>query len=188
MDELLKDCIIFTYYKNYTAMKKTVLILVAMLTMSAGTALAQNYMVVDSEKVFKSIDAYNTALEQLNAESEKYQKQVDEAFDQLETMFNDYQNRKASMTASERQQAEQRIVNRENEITKFQEEVFGDEGTIMKKRVESIKPIQDKVFAAINKYAEGKGYDIVIDIASNPTVLYYKPSVNHTDAIIAIVK
>ncbi len=169
-------------------MKKTVLILVAMLTMSAGTAFAQNYMVVDSEKIFKSIDAYNKAVEQVDAEAEKYQKQVDDAFDQLETMFNDYQNRKGSMTASERQQTEQRIVNRESEITKFQEEVFGDEGTIMKKRVELIKPIQDKVFAAINKYAEQKGYDIVIDIASNPTVLYYKPSVNHTDAIIAIVK
>ncbi len=169
-------------------MKKTVLILVAMLTMSAGTALAQNYMVVDSEKIFKSIDAYNTAVAQVDADAEKYQKQVDDAFNQLETMFNDYQGRKASMTAAERQQTEQRITSRENEITKFQEEVFGDEGTIMKKRVELIKPIQDKVFAAIAKYAEQKGFDIVLDLASNPTVLYYKPSSNHTDAIIALVK
>ncbi len=169
-------------------MKKTVLILAAMLTMSAGTALAQNYMVVDSEKVFKSIASYNTALEALDAEAENYQKQVDDAFNQLETMFNDYQSRKASMTAAERQQTEQRIVNRENEITKFQEEVFGDEGTIMKKRIEQIKPIQDRVFAAISKYAEQKGYDIVIDLASNPTILYYKPSVDATAEIIAIVK
>ncbi len=168
-------------------MKKTLLILAA-LVVSAGAAIAQNYMVVDSEKIFKSIAAYNTALEEVDADAEKYQKQIDDAFNQLEQTFNSYQSRKASMSAAQRQQTEQQIVAREEEITKFQEETFGENGTIMKKRVSLIKPIQDRVFAAIEKYAADHGYDIVLDIASNPTVLYYKPSVNHTDALIAIVK
>lgn len=169
-------------------MKKTVLILVAMLAMSATAAVAQNVMVVDSEKIFKSIDAYNKAIAQVDDLTQQYQKQVDDAFNELETLFNTYQSQKASMSASARQQNEQRIIDRENEIAKFQEEVFGDEGTIIKKRVELIKPIQDKVFGAINTYAEQNGYDLVVDVASNPNVLYYKPSANKTDAIIAIVK
>lgn len=170
-------------------MKKTVLLLAAaMLTLSAGKAFSQNYMVVDSEQVFRSIDEYNKALEEVDALSKKYQQQVDDAFDQLETMFNEYQNKKATMGAAERQQTEQRIINRENEVTKFQEEVFGEDGTIIKRRLELIKPIQERVFAAIGKYAEQRGFDIVIDLASNPTILYHKPAVNHTDAIIAIVK
>jgi outer membrane protein len=168
-------------------MKKTFVIL-ATLVLSAGTALAQNTMVVNSEKIFKSIDAYNKALEQVETEAANYQKQVDDAFNELETLFNNYQSSKASMTASQRQQTEQKIVDRENEITKFQEEVFGEEGTVMKKRIELIKPIQDKVFAVIGKYAGEQGYEIVIDLASNPTVLYHKPSADHTDAVIAIVK
>ncbi len=168
-------------------MKKTLLILAA-LVISAGTAIAQNYMVVDSEKIFKSIAAYNSALAEVDADAEKYQKQIDDAFNQLEQTFNNYQSRKASMSAAQRQQTEQQIVAREEEITKFQEETFGEDGTIMKKRVSLIKPIQDRVFAAIEKYAADHGYDIVLDIASNPTVLYHKPSVNHTDALIAIVK
>jgi outer membrane protein len=145
-------------------------------------------MIVDSEKIFKSIDSYNTALTQVDADAGKYQTQIDDAFDELETMFNNYQSQKASMTVAQRQQTEQRIVDRENEITRFQEEIFGEEGTVMTKRIELIKPIQDKVFAAIGKYAEENGYEIVIDLASNPTVLYHKPSADHTDAIIAIVK
>lgn len=169
-------------------MKKTILMLVAMLAVSATAAVAQNVMVVDSEKIFKSIDAYNKAVEEADAIAQKYQKQVDDAFNELETMFNNYQSKKSSMTAYDRQQTEQRIISREEEITKFQEEVFGEEGTVLKKRVELIKPIQDKVFAAIDKYAESKGYDMVIDKASNATLLYVKPSADHTDAIIAIVK
>jgi outer membrane protein len=156
--------------------------------MSAATTFAQNTMVVDSEKIFKSIDSYNTALTQVDTEAEKYQTQIDDAFDELETEFNNYQSQKATMTATQRQQAEQRIVDRENEITRFQEEVFGEEGTVMTKRIELITPIQEKVFTAIGKYAEEHNYEVVIDLASNPTVLYHKPSADHTDAIIAIVK
>ncbi len=168
-------------------MKKAFIILAA-LVFGTGAAFAQNYMVVDTEKVFKSIDAYNKALAEVDADAERYQKQIDDAFDQLEQAFNTYQQRKASMSAADRAAEEQRIMAREEEITKFQSDTFGEEGTVMKKRVSLIKPIQDKVFAAIEKYAADRGYDIVLDIASNPSVLYYKPSVNHTDAIIAIVK
>ncbi len=168
-------------------MKKTFLIL-ATLVLSAGAALAQNYMVVDSEKVFKSIDAYNKALSDVDADAQRYQKQIDDAFDQLEQAFNLYQQRKGSMSAADRASEEQRIMTREEEINKFRSDTFGEEGTVMKKRLSLIKPIQDRVFAAIEKYAADNGYDIVLDIASNPTILYYKPSVNRTDAIIKIVK
>jgi outer membrane protein len=168
-------------------MKKLFLIL-GVLVFGAGSAFAQNYMIVDSEKVFKSIDAYNTALATVDADAERYQQQVDNAFDQLEQAFDTYQQNKASMSASARATEEQRIVAREEEITKFQADTFGEEGTLFTKRVELIKPIQDRVFAAIEVYAAEHGYDIVLDISSNPTILYHKPSVNHTDAIISIVK
>ncbi len=168
-------------------MKKLVLVFAAMV-LGLGSALAQNYMVVDSEKVFKSIDAYNRAIAEVEADAERYQKQVDDAFNQLEQAFNAYQQRKASMGAAERAAEEQRIVAREEEIKKFQADTFGEQGSLFTKRVGLIKPIQDRVFAAIERFAVERGYDIVIDIASNPTVLYHKPSVNHTDAIIAIVK
>lgn len=169
-------------------MKKMVLIFAAMLTMSAGTAVAQNYMVVNSETIFRSIDEYNKALAQVETEAQNYQTQIDEAFNQLETMFNEFQNRRASMTAAERQQNEQRIIARENEITRFQAEVFGNDGTIMQKRIELIRPIQDRVFNAISQFAEQRGYNMVLDLASNPTVLFYSPAVNQTDAIIALLK
>ncbi|MDR2894875.1 MAG: OmpH family outer membrane protein [Alistipes sp.] len=168
-------------------MKKAFLILAA-LVFGAGTALAQNYMVVDSEKVFKSIAAYNSALAEVEADAERYQTQIDDAFDQLEQTFNTYQQRKGSMTASARAAEEQRIVAREEEINKFQADTFGEEGTLFNKRVGLIKPIQDRVFAAIEAYAADHGYDIVMDKASNPTLLYHNPRVDHTDAIIAIVK
>ena len=148
---------------------------------------AQNYIVVDSEKIFKSIESYNTAVKELESQSKAYQKQIDDAFNQLEQEYNAYQSAKASYSATQRQNAERKILNREQEITKFQEQVFGDEGTMMKLREEKLKPIQDRVFKIIDEYAASKGLGLVLDIASNPTVLYYAPATDKTQEIIKIV-
>lgn len=168
-------------------MKKTILLAIAAMTLSTA-AWAQKTMVVDSEKIFKSMSGYNEAIQQLDELADSYQKKVDEAYDQLETMFNNYQSRKSSMTAAERQSTEERILNGESKIEQYQKEVFGDEGTLMKKRIETIKPYQDKVFAAIAAYASASGYDIVLDLASNPTVLYYNPDCDATQKIIETLK
>ena len=76
----------------------------------------------------------------------------------------------------------------EQEATEFQESIFGTEGTLMQKRLELIQPIQKEVFAAIEKYAKQKGYDMIIDISQNATMLYYSERADHTDEIIATLK
>lgn len=166
--------------------KYFILMFVCMLTVAG--AYAQNYMVVNTETVFKSVSEYNKALETLDEMGEKYQKQVDDAFAEVEQMFNTYQSQKAYMSQSTREQKEDEIINREKEINRFQEQVFGQEGELMKKRVELIKPIQDRVFEAINSYAKNNGYELVLDIAANPTILYYAPSADKTQVVINLLK
>ncbi len=168
-------------------MKKAILVLTALIA-GIGAAAAQNYMVIDSKKVFESIPDYTKATAEIEADAKNYQKQIDDAFNVLETNFNNYQGAKAAMTAADRAATEQRIVNRENEITKFQEEVFGEKGAIAQKREKLLKPIQERVSAAIAKYATEKNFDIVLDISAGAGVLWHKPAVDATDAIIAIVK
>ena len=82
------------------------LILIAAFVLSAGTLAAQNYIIVNSEKVFKSIDAYNTALSTLDKLAEQYQDLVDAKFAEVETLYNNYMNQKASLTAATRQARE----------------------------------------------------------------------------------
>ena len=164
-------------------MKKIILTLVLAL-MTAGMASAQNYMVVDSEKVFKSVSAYNEALDSLEKLAESYQQQVDAKFQEVEQLYNSYMQMRNSLTESTRQQYEQRILQMEAEATEFQESLFGTEGELMQKRVEMIQPIQERVFGVIENFSKQYGYDLVIDIAANPTVLYYSSKVDFTEMII----
>ena len=164
------------------------LILIAVFVLTAGTLAAQNYIIVNSEKVFKSIDAYNTALSTLDKLAEQYQDMVDAKFAEVETLYNNYMNQKASLTAATRQARENDILAKEKAAQEYQETLFGNDGTLMKKRIEMIEPIQKQVFSAIEAYAKQVGADVVLDSANNPTLLYSNPSRLSTSSKNRIIK
>ena len=164
------------------------LILIAVFVLTTGTLAAQNYIIVNSEKVFKSIDAYNTALSTLDKLAEQYQDMVDAKFAAVETLYHNYMNQKASLTAATRQTRENDILAKEKAAQEYQETLFGNDGTLMKKRIEMIEPIQKQVFSAIEAYAKQVGADVVLDSANNPTLLYSNPSVDRTQQVIDVLK
>ncbi len=161
---------------------------IAAFALAASVASAQNCIIVNSEKVFKSIDAYNTAIAALDKLAEGYQQQVDARFAEIETYYNNYMEQKASMSANMRQSRENAILALEKEATEYQQSLFGQEGELMKKRIEMIAPIQKQVFAAIEAYAKQAGAAVVIDSSNNPTLLYADPAAERTQEVIAALK
>ena len=112
---------------------------------------------------------------------------MDAKFAEVEALYNNYVSQKTSLSAAARQTRENAILNKEKEAQEYQESLFGQEGTLMKKRIELIKPIQERVFAAINKYAETNNLGMVVDRANNQTLLYYQPALDKTDEIIKML-
>ena len=163
-------------------------ILTSLLLLSATVLAAQNYIVVNSEQVFKSIAAYNQALTDLDNLARQYQTQVDGKFAAVEQLYETYMSQKASLSTQTRQARENAILEREKEAQEYQESLFGAEGTLMKKRQELIQPIQKRVFDAIEAYAKQAGADLVLDASNNPTLLYSNPRVDHTQQIINALK
>ena len=168
-------------------MKRVILTMMFALA-ALGIASAQKYCVIDSEKVFKSLDEYNQAITQLDELGKAYQAEVDKMYKNVETIYNNYMAQRENLSASSRASLEQQILQKEEEVQKYQQEVFGDEGTLMKKRIELIKPIQEKVFGAIELYAKANGYDLVLDKASNTSILYHNNSIDHTAQVIELFK
>ena len=120
--------------------------------------------------------------------AEQYQDMVDAKFAEVETLYNNYMNQKASLTAATRQARENDILAKEKAAQEYQETLFGNDGTLMKKRIEMIEPIQKQVFSAIEAYAKQVGADVVLDSANNPTLLYSNPSVDRTQQVIDVLK
>ncbi|MDE6446629.1 MAG: OmpH family outer membrane protein [Alistipes sp.] len=164
------------------------LLFLAAFLLTATALSAQNCIVVNSEKIFKSLDAYNTAIRMLDNLAELYQKQVDEKFEEVEEFYNAYMAQKASLPATTRQARENAILNLEQQANEYQQSIFGQEGSLMKKRVELIEPIQKEVFAAIEAYAKRIGATVVLDSSNNPALLYTDPAADHTQQIIAALR
>ncbi len=166
---------------------KKILLSCAISLFTIGGVCAQNYIFVNSEEVFKSQADYNAAIQQLDDLAKQYQKNVDEAYQTLEDAYSNYQAQANYLSETRRAAKEQEIENLEKEVQQYQQDVLGPQGDLMKKRTELIKPIQDRVFAAINKYAEANNYTMVLDVASNQTLLYYSPALDKTQDIINLL-
>lgn len=156
--------------------------------LTAGTLSAQNYIIVNSEKIFKSLDNYNQAITSLDELAKQYQSQVDAKYEEIEKLYNTYQSQKQSLSAATRQARENEIITKEQEAQEYQESLFGQEGELMKKRLELIKPIQEQVFGAIEAYAKEVGADMVLDSSNNPTLLYNNPAIERTQQVIDALK
>lgn len=167
---------------------KKLLVVLTVIWVSAGVASAQNYIVVNTETVFKSIAAFNAAETELENLGKARQAEIDAGFEQVEKQYNAYMQQKQMLGDAARAQQEKQIIDREAALSKRQEEVFGPEGELMKRRVALMTPIEERVKKAIESYAKQRGAALVLDIAQNPMVLYYNPSADHTQAIINIVK
>ncbi|MBQ7856501.1 MAG: OmpH family outer membrane protein [Alistipes sp.] len=167
---------------------KRIVATLALIIAFAGSCFAQKYIVVDSEKIFKSLDEYNSAMTTLDNLAKDYQNKVDAKYSEIESLYNAYVSQKASLSTQSRTQYEQAILAKEQAAAEYQESVFGNDGVIMKKRIELIQPVQRRVFAAIEQYAKEQGCDMVLDKASNATMLYCAEGVDHTQQVIEILK
>lgn len=164
-------------------MKKSFLVLVALL-MFIGTAGAQKIGYINTESILSEIPAYTAAQSQLEALSDKYKAQIETELGKIETLYQNYQASRNSMTASQRQNAENEIISKERVVQEKQRIYFGEDGIMAKKAEELLAPIRTRVDKAIADVARMGGYDLVIDLAAVQGVVYKNEALDLTKFVL----
>jgi outer membrane protein len=167
-------------------MKKSIILSIFVSLFALG-ASAQNYAVVNSQKIYQSMEDYAEAVEEIDELATAYQNNIDEAYAEVEKMYQNYMIAKTGLTYEQQQAEEKNIIENEQKITTYQQNVFGTDGVLTKKQEELLKPFHEKVANAISSYASSKGYDMVIDIATT-ALPYYSPAIDITEEIIKLLK
>lgn len=167
-------------------MKKSI-ILSLFVSLFALSVSAQNYAVVNTQKIYQAMDDYAAAVEEIDALATAYQNNIDEAYAKVEEMYQNYMIAKSSLTYEQQQAEEQNIIENEQKITTYQQNVFGTDGVLTQKQEEMLKPFHEKVANAITSYATQLGYQMVIDIATT-ALPYYSPAIDITEEIIKLLK
>lgn len=165
-------------------MKKIIITTITLCTISIMCAYGQKYAFVDSDYILNNIPSYKAAQDQLNKLSKQYHDEVQTMHDQIDKMYKDYQAEKALLTDEVKTQREDAIIKKEQEAKKLEDDYFGADGLLYKKREELVKPIQDEVYNAVKAIANEDGYAVIFDTASGPTMLYTNPRYDISDEVL----
>lgn len=167
-------------------MKKIVLGVFCMLAM-ATVAQAQRYIVIDSKYILDKMVEYKDAQTRIDKLSEDWQKDIDNRMEDVDRMYKTYQAERAMLSEEMRKKREEEIVAKEKAVKDLQRRRFGYEGELFKERQKLIKPVQDKVFNAVQKYATSRAYDLVFDKAGGVTLFYADPKLDKSDEVLKIL-
>ncbi len=160
------------------------LILVFTLLIITHVGYAQKFGFVDTDYILKHIPDYSNANKQLDALSKQWQKESDNHFQELDGFYKAYQKDQVLLSGDMKRKREQEIVGKEKEAKDFQKQKFGPDGELFRRRQALVKPIQDRIYKAIQDVAEDGLYAIIFDKAGDPTMLYSAPRYDKSSDVI----
>jgi outer membrane protein len=138
---------------------------------------------VDSKFILNKMPDYPDSLAKLNNLSAIWQKEIDDKQAVLEGMYRDFERDEPMLTDEVKKKRADQVFYHEKELRDLQRTRFGFEGDLFKKKQELIKPIEDKVNAAIHSTAVRLKYTAVLDKSEGITVLYSKPTLDITEEV-----
>ena len=148
-------------------------------------AMAQKYALIDMEYILKNIPAYERANEQLNQVSKRWQAEVEALNTEATTMYKNYQNEVVFLSQEQKQKKQEAIMQKEKEAADLKKKYFGPEGELFKKRESLMAPIQDEIYNTVKEVAELRGYQMVLDRASDGAgIIFASPRIDISNEVL----
>lgn len=164
-------------------MKKLILSLCLFIGIIAS-GNAQRFAMVDMEYIMKNIPAYETANDQINQVSKKWQSEVEAQMQEVQKMYKNYQTELVFLSEDMKVKREEEIVTKEKAAQELKRSYFGPEGELFKKRESLMKPIQDEVYTAIQDISKEKDLELIFDKSSSMNVIFTSPKLDISDLVL----
>ncbi|HMN31877.1 MAG: OmpH family outer membrane protein [Chitinophagaceae bacterium] len=163
---------------------KKLIILFTVAIFSHLSIQAQRYCVIDSKYILENVPEYKQAQTKLEEISTQWQKEIDAKLQDVDRMYKSYQAEQVMLSDEMKKKREDEIIKKEKEAKDLQKKRFGVEGDLFKKRQELVKPVQDKVYNAVQKMASNKGYDIIFDKSADLSVFFADNKIDKSDDVL----
>ena len=174
---------LFNKKKRKGTMKK--IMFICLFALTALTASAQKFALLDMEYILKNIPAYERANEQLNQVSKKWQAEVEALNTEASTMYKNYQNELVFLSQEQKKARQEAIMKKEKEASDLKRKYFGPEGELFKKRESLMSPIQDEIYNTVKEISELRGYSLVLDRASESAgIIFGSPKIDISNEVL----
>lgn len=163
---------------------KKIFVTCIVLLLFAGATIAQRYGIVDTKYILDKMPEYKEAQKKLDQFSIQWQKEIDDKQAALDKMYKDFDAEQVMLSDELKKKREDELFVREKELRDLQRKRFGFEGDLFKRRQELVKPIQDKVYNAIQKIAVNRAFDFILDKSEGITVIFADPKLDRSEDVL----
>ena len=163
---------------------KKILLIACCMALFTSAIKAQKYAIIDTKYILDRLPEYKQAQKQLDDVAAGWQKEIDSMQSQLDRMYKDYDAEQVMLSEELRKKREDQLFVKEKTLRDQQRKRFGFEGDLFKKRQELIKPVQDKVYNAVQKIATQRGYDFILDKSEGITVIFADPKLDKSEDVL----
>lgn len=163
---------------------KKILLSILLIGFGALGASAQKFATVDMNYILKNIPEYESANEQLNQVSKKWQEEVETSNKEVQEMYKNYQTELVFLTEDAKVKREDEIVAKEKAAQELKRKYFGPDGELFKKRQSLIKPIQDEIYSAVQDICNTQNIEFVFDKSSSMNAIFVSPKLDISDEVL----
>lgn len=149
-----------------------------------SVSYSQKYAYVDTDYILDNIPEYKDAQQQLDDLAKSFQEEVEEKRATIDQLYKNFQAEAVLMPDDVKKKKQEDIQKKEDEVRDFQNQKFGPDGELFQKREELIKPIQEKIYNAIEEIATDDNYAFVFDRAGSLTILYVNAKYDISDDVL----
>jgi len=142
------------------------------------------YAVINTKYILEKIPEYKDADKKLKELGDQWQNEIDEKQMVLDKMYKNYEAEQFMLSEDLRKKREDELFLKEKELRDLQKKRFGYEGDLFKERQKLVKPIQDKVYNAVQKMAVARSYDFILDKSEGITIIFADPKLDKSDEIL----
>ncbi|WP_430410298.1 OmpH family outer membrane protein [Kordia sp.] len=172
-------------------MKTKVLLLLTMLltlsTINAQRVNGARVGYIDMEYILENVTAYQEANTQLEAKANRWKTEMQKKQGEIEQMKKNLSAERVLLTKELVDEREEEIQILEGELTKYQQDRFGPNGSLMIQRQNLVKPIQDQVLTAVQDIAKKRRYDFVFDKSADVVMLYSAQKFDISDLVLRTI-
>ncbi|MEM1137188.1 MAG: OmpH family outer membrane protein [Bacteroidota bacterium] len=139
---------------------------------------------IDSEYILKAMPEYQDVLNEMKNFEGMWQRHFDSLTLQLDSLDDAFKKDEVYLTTEMKSIRLKEIEEKEGEVRQFQIEKYGPEGEVFTKRLDLIKPLQEKIYEVTEELAQEKNVHFIFDKTDDRAMMYVNPVYNYSDYVL----
>ena len=159
-------------------------LLIGIISLLGSNSYAQKFGFIDATFIMTQMEEYKKAEKEIDQISKQWQKEIEDMYTEISKLQKSFQLEEVLMTKEMKADRMTEIDKKKEAAKKYQNKIFGYEGLLYLKRQELIKPVQDKIYEAVEKVCNNKKIQIMFDKSGDMVMIYMNPQHDYTDFVL----